>query len=84
MHPAAHQLSQKEKKRYAYAFYEWAGIPGTILCGWVSDKYFRARRAPVLILFMLITLICVAVYWLNPAGNPGLDIAMLIAVGFFI
>lgn len=73
-----------DESSYAYAFYEWAGIPGTILCGWVSDKYFRARRAPVLILFMLITLICVVVYWLNPAGNPDIDIAMLIAVGFFI
>ncbi|MDA9771793.1 glycerol-3-phosphate transporter [Emcibacteraceae bacterium] len=69
---------------YAYAFYEFAGIPGTIICGYISDKYFKARRAPVLILFMGITLACVLIYWLNPAGNPGLDVAMLIAVGFFI
>ncbi|MCC3859749.1 glycerol-3-phosphate transporter [Pseudemcibacter aquimaris] len=69
---------------FAYALYELAGIPGTIICGIISDKYFRARRAPALILFMGITLICVVVYWLNPIGNPSLDIAMLIAIGFFI
>lgn len=73
-----------DESSYAYAFYEFAGIPGTIICGYISDKYFKARRAPVLILFMVITLACVLVYWLNPAGNPGLDVAMLIAVGFFI
>ncbi|MEZ5756647.1 MAG: glycerol-3-phosphate transporter [Emcibacteraceae bacterium] len=67
-----------------YAFYEWAGIPGTIICGWISDKYFKAHRSPVLVIFMAITMVCVLVYWLNPAANPGLDIAMLIAIGFFI
>jgi MFS transporter, OPA family, glycerol-3-phosphate transporter len=73
-----------DESSYAYAFYEWAGIPGTLICGYISDKYFKARRAPVLILFMTITLVCVIVYWLNPAGNPGIDIAMLITIGFFI
>ena len=69
---------------YAYAFYEFAGIPGTIICGFISDKYFKARRAPVLILFMGVTLVCVLIYWLNPTGNPEIDVAMLIAIGFFI
>jgi len=73
-----------DESSYAYAFYEFAGIPGTIICGYISDKYFKARRAPVLILFMGITLACVLIYWFNPAGNPDLDVAMLIAVGFFI
>ena len=27
--------------RTAYALYEWAGIPGTLLCGWMSDKLFK-------------------------------------------
>ena len=33
---------------------------------------------------MLLTLVCVMVYWKNPAGNPNVDIAMLIGIGFFI
>ena len=69
---------------WAYAFYEFAGIPGTLLCGWMSDRLFNGRRAPVSVLFMLLTLACVLVYWLNPPGNPSLDIAMLIGIGFFI
>lgn len=73
-----------DESSWAYSFYEWAGIPGTLLAGYLSDKAFRGHRSPVLIIFMALTLICVLVYWLNPAGNPNLDIAMLIAIGFFV
>ncbi|HNP64976.1 MAG TPA: glycerol-3-phosphate transporter [Woeseiaceae bacterium] len=73
-----------EQSGWAYAFYEFAGIPGTLVCGWMSDKVFNGRRAPVSILFLVFTLACVVTYWLNPAGNPNLDIAMLIGIGFFI
>lgn len=69
---------------WAYTMYEWAGIPGSLLCGWLSDAAFKGRRAPAAVVFMLLTLICVVVYWLNPVGNPGMDIAMLIGIGFFI
>ncbi|MBO0217615.1 glycerol-3-phosphate transporter, partial [Vibrio sp. Vb2880] len=35
-----------DKSSWAYFLYEWAGIPGTLLCGWISDKLFKGRRAP--------------------------------------
>ena len=73
-----------EDTGWAYAFYEFAGIPGTLLAGWMSDKVFGGRRAPASILFMLATLVCVVVYWLNPPGSPGIDVAMLIGIGFFV
>tara|TARA_R110002096_G_scaffold433632_1_gene652772 strand:- start:8314 stop:9657 length:1344 start_codon:yes stop_codon:yes gene_type:complete len=69
---------------WAYAFYEFAGIPGTLICGWMSDKVFDGRRAPASIVFLALTLLCVLVYWFNPPGNPNVDIAMLIGIGFFI
>ena len=37
---------------WAYFAYEFAAIPGTLLCGWMSDKLFKGRRAPPTILFM--------------------------------
>jgi OPA family glycerol-3-phosphate transporter-like MFS transporter len=69
---------------WAYFFYEWAGIPGTLLCGWVSDTVFKGRRAPAGILFMALVTVCVCVYWLNPPGNPRVDMVALIAIGFLI
>ncbi len=73
-----------EESGWAYAMYEWAGIPGTLLCGYLSDRVFRGRRAPVSIIYLLLTLLCVLVYWFNPPGNPYIDIAMLIGIGFLI
>jgi MFS transporter, OPA family, glycerol-3-phosphate transporter len=69
---------------WAYFLYEWAGIPGTLLCGWLSDKAFKGRRAPVTIIYMLLVAIAVVVYWQNPPGNPLVDNLALVAIGFLI
>jgi MFS transporter, OPA family, glycerol-3-phosphate transporter len=69
---------------WAYFLYEWAGIPGTLLCGWLSDKVFNGRRAPATIIYMLLVTVAVFVYWKNPAGNPLVDNIALIAIGFLI
>ena len=73
-----------DQSSWAYFLYEWAGIPGTLLCGWISDRWFRGRRAPAGMLFMFLVLIAVLVYWFNPPGNPAVDMAALIAIGFLI
>ncbi|MDF4912534.1 MFS transporter, partial [Vibrio parahaemolyticus] len=73
-----------DKSSWAHFLYEWAGIPGTLLCGWISDKLFKGRRAPAGILFMVLVTVAVMVYWFNPAGNPTVDMMALIAIGFLI
>ncbi len=69
---------------WAYFAYEYAGIPGTLLCGWISDKVFKGRRAPATIIYMVLVLLAVIVYWQNPPGNIWVDNAALIAIGFLI
>ncbi|NNC23955.1 glycerol-3-phosphate transporter [Salinisphaera sp. USBA-960] len=73
-----------DESSLSYFLYEWAGIPGTLLCGWISDKVFNGRRGPTGFFFMAGVLISVLVYWLNPAGHPMVDNAALIAIGFLI
>ena len=68
----------------AWALYEYAAIPGTLACGWVSDRWFKGRRAPANILFMALTLVAVVVYWMNIKGPLWIDYAALIAIGFLI
>jgi len=68
----------------AWALFEWAAVPGTILCGWISDKVFRSRRAPATILFMIPTLLGLIVYGLNRNGPLWIDITALVIIGFFI
>ena len=73
-----------EETGWAYFLYEWAGIPGTILAGFISDKWFGGKRAPVSIGYMVLVLVAVIVYWKNPAGQPMIDNLALIAIGFLI
>jgi OPA family glycerol-3-phosphate transporter-like MFS transporter len=68
----------------SWALFEYAAIPGTILCGWLSDKMFQGRRAPATMLFMALTLVAVVVYALNSKGPLWIDQAALIAIGFFV
>ena len=69
---------------WGYFVYEWAGIPGTLVCAWLSDRVFRGKRGPASLVFMILVTIAVGVYWINPAGNPGVDMAALMAIGFLI
>ena len=69
---------------WAYFAYEYAGIPGTLLCGWISDKVFKGRRAPATIIYMVLVLAAVIVYWKNPAGNIAVDNIALVTIGFLI
>lgn len=69
---------------WAFFLYEYAGIPGVILCGFLSDKLFKGRRAPAGIIYMAGVLVAILFYWLNPAGHQVIDDIILIAIGFLI
>ena len=68
----------------AWALYEFAAIPGTIACGWLSDRWFRGRRAPMTMIFMALTGVAVVAYWLNLHGPLWIDYVALFAIGFLV
>lgn len=47
----------------AFALFEYAAIPGTIIIGWLSDHVFNGRRAPIGIICMVGVVIATVVYW---------------------
>ena len=47
----------------AYTIREYAGIAGTLLCGWLSSKFFQGRCAPVNVIYMLLVALGVLAYW---------------------
>jgi OPA family glycerol-3-phosphate transporter-like MFS transporter len=73
-----------QQSSLGWSLYEYAAIPGTIACGWMSDRVFKGRRAPATMLFMALTLAAVVVYWVNLNGPLWIDYAALIAIGFLI
>ncbi len=70
--------------RWMFFLFEAAGIPGTLLAGWVSDKLFGGRRSPVSFIFMVLVTIAVWVYWKNPPGHFLVDALALFSIGFLI
>lgn len=72
------------KSAWASAAFEYAAIPGTLLCGWVSDRIFKSQRAPATMLFMGASMAGLLLYWFNKNGPLWIDIVALITIGFLI
>jgi len=71
-----------EESGWAYFAYEWAGIPGTLLCGYLSDKVFKGKRAPVSIIYMVLVFVSVLMYWFSQSIL--MNSIALIFIGFLI
>lgn len=52
----------------------------------MSDKVFRGNRGATGVFFMILVTIATIVYsvFSNPPGNPGVDMACMIVIGFLI
>ncbi|MCF6794409.1 MFS transporter [Corynebacterium pseudokroppenstedtii] len=53
-----------------FSTFEIAGIIGTLICGWVTDKIFRGYRTSTGILFLGAVALCTLAYWLVPHNSP--------------
>lgn len=69
---------------WAFFAFEYAAIPGTLICGYLSDRHFKGKRAPVNALFMTLVLISLIAYWQSPPGNTTYAVLSLISTGFLI
>ncbi len=75
----------------AFSLHNYAGIFGTIACGWISSRFFKGRCAPPNVIFMGIVLIGALMYWQsgflsggNPQAQKTIIYAALIIIGFCI
>ena len=53
----------KSVSKNLYAYHMIAAIPGTLIAGWLSSKFFQGRCAPVNVLCMAVTAIGAFIYW---------------------
>ncbi len=68
---------------WIYSAYEIAAIPGTIICGIVSDYIFKGRRAITTMIYMILVALFVFIYW-QTKHNLVMDSICLVAIGFLI
>lgn len=47
----------------AFAIFEWAAIPSTLLAGWLTDTYFKGRRMPLAIITLVGVGLAMFAYW---------------------
>ncbi len=66
------------------AGFELFGAVGSIVAGYITDRYLNGRRAPVCVIFMLSTIGLIYLYWKAPAGNNWYITLLLVMLGFFI
>ncbi len=59
------------------------GVPGVLLAGWVTDKFFGGRRAPVIVIMLLMLGVLSICFPFIPADNTWLLVAVIAMVGFF-
>lgn len=59
-----------------------AGSLGALTAGWVSDRFFKSRRAPIIVLMSLLAGIFVLFYLKISVENPLLSLICLSIIGF--
>lgn len=65
-----------------FALFELPAIPGTILIGWLTDKYFGSRRAPMSVICMILFIAVLFVYW--QSNTEWVVLTSLAAMGVLI
>ena len=63
-----------------YSYHMIAAIPGTLIAGWLSSKFFQGRCAPVNVICMLTTAVGAFIYWQAEPISAMLGIEYLTAV----
>jgi OPA family glycerol-3-phosphate transporter-like MFS transporter/OPA family sugar phosphate sensor protein UhpC-like MFS transporter len=76
------KLDPGDAGRYA-SLLEFVGIPGMLICGWLSDRVLGGRRAPVVCVSLVLLAASVGLLLQVPKGNLLLLQLALGLVGFF-
>ena len=63
-----------------YSYHMIAAIPGTLIAGWISSKFFQGRCAPSNVICMIVTAIGALVYWQAKPIADALEIEYLTAI----
>ena len=87
-------IMSAEESNLAFSIHNYAGIFGTIICGWISSRFFKGRCAPPNVIFMGVVLLGALIYWqsgnlaglfTNPvAAQKALIYVALTIIGFCI
>ncbi len=64
--------------------FEVGGAFGSLAAGWASDKIFKGKRGPIVILFSIAVIGAILGLWVSPLAAELLDTILMFLIGFFI
>ncbi len=65
-------------------WFEAGGACGSLAAGWASDKIFKGRRAPIMVLFSMAVIFAIGGLFVVPQDMMVLDYALMFTIGFLI
>lgn len=84
-------IMDEAESKMAFSIHNYVGALGTIVCGWISSRFFKGKCAPPTIIFMSLVLVGTLIYWQIPMLADVTGIAAktlayiaLIIIGFCI
>lgn len=64
--------------------FEVAGLGGMLATGWLTDRVFRGRGAPLSLVCMLLCGLSIFFFWKAPPHATALNTLLLMCAGFFV
>lgn len=56
-------MMDSSQSNLAFSLHNYAGVPGTIICGLISAKLFKGRCAPANVIYMILVMLGIILYW---------------------
>jgi MFS transporter, OPA family, sugar phosphate sensor protein UhpC len=72
------------KANACVSIYEFGGLFGMLVAGWLSDKIWAGRRGPMNVLFSFGVLFSLLIFWFLPSSSVFINGLNLFTVGFFL
>ena len=66
------------------ATFEFCGLAGALLGGWITDRFWKGRAVKVCVGYMILAGLSLLLFWKVPLQSELLTTALLGAAGFFI
>jgi phosphoglycerate transporter family protein len=66
------------------AAFEIAGLAGSLLAGWMTDRWFSGRRGPMCVVYMGLLSLMILLFWQVPTTSAPANVCMLTSIGFLV
>jgi len=73
-----------EHAAWMVAGFEFAGLGGMLLTGWLTDRVFKGRAVPLSLICMILCGVSIFLFWKLPPHHMILNEALLCSIGFFV